>query len=328
MEINPVPITAKFILLVCLVGILGCSITNTSISPRPTTEQLQTLESTVKFGELTTPSAPTLVMTATRQPLTASLTHTAVSKTSTAVPSPIWTPLPTLDPEQAISFTENLMVENAGCRLPCLWGIVPDKSSWIETEQFVRSFATHVGQGGGGWIKENGKNILATNYTVEYQTRENPGSILFDVQDGIITSISVSDMGTHLFYPLQTFLLEYGSPEEIFINTYSDYYGDGVLPFDIALFYPDQGISMIFWLQGKRDGNIVRGCIDPTTDPILDLWTPERNWPFEYLQPFGLDTGKEKTLEAATEMDINTFYDIATTSSGTICIETPADLWP
>ncbi|MEJ2710390.1 MAG: hypothetical protein P8074_22455 [Anaerolineales bacterium] len=316
--------SAKVFLLICLVSLFGCEVNKTSFPSGQTTNQHQTVESAASIDDRITTLAPTI----TSQPPTNTNTSTVLGKTATIISSPTWTPLATLVPEKALSFTEDLMRENAGCTLPCWWGIIPGKTSWVEAEHFMRSFATSIGQGDKPRDQENGETILVTNYSVDYHTQNGLGIVGFVVRSGKVTKITVGPYGTHSFYPLHKFLTIYGKPREIYLHTFSDSWGDGLLPFDIAMFYPDQGIAFVYHLQGEKvDGN-VRGCIDTISDPSLYLWKPGTVIGFEDVHVRGLDSVNEKSLETATELDIDTLYEASTTSDNPICIETPAELWP
>lgn len=78
---------------------------------------------------------------------TQKFTHTQKA-TQTLQPTetlpPTLAPLPTLDAEEAILFTERLLLNNADCEFPCWWGIVPGESEWAETEKFLESFVTSI----------------------------------------------------------------------------------------------------------------------------------------------------------------------------------------
>ncbi len=60
-------------------------------------------------------------------------TYTA---TSTFVPTTIPTPPGDISQDKLIYLDET----NGGCALPCLWGIEPGKTRWIDADPFLRSF--------------------------------------------------------------------------------------------------------------------------------------------------------------------------------------------
>lgn len=66
-----------------------------------------------------------------------------VSASATSIPSPVltstFTPQPTLAYDVQDEFV-SLLTQNGGCSLPCLWGIVPGKTSWQEAATLLSPF--------------------------------------------------------------------------------------------------------------------------------------------------------------------------------------------
>ncbi len=52
------------------------------------------------------------------------------------------TPVSTFSPTEASARLQDLLKTNAGCRLPCWWGITPGKTTWDEAEEYLKTFTT------------------------------------------------------------------------------------------------------------------------------------------------------------------------------------------
>lgn len=121
--------TKTFTILTLLLLALGCR------APQPTRTSAVDIHmptSTV------TPVHPT-----STSPLTPTPTQTK-TLTPTLTPTPTWTPLPTIPPDERLDAMLDLLYTNAGCRLPCWWGIIPGETSWTSARRFLQAFDPHV----------------------------------------------------------------------------------------------------------------------------------------------------------------------------------------
>jgi hypothetical protein len=283
---------------------------------------------------LAIPLSPSGTMTMTPLP---SLTRTPEpsstplpSLTPTQTPAVTWTPLPTLPVEEAQALIQDLLENNAGCRLPCWWGIVPGETSWQEAHQFLAPFATKFEQGGSGQIVEGGITYQTTNYTVAYEIVGEPrgGGAGFGVKNGIVDLIYVGPNSTIRSYQLHQLLTNYGKPNDIFVETFSNL-PDGYLPFRLALFYSEQRILAEFEYEAQRADDMLKGCPQPI-GPQLSLWGANKVLTEEDIQRqiSGPDTDPPLSLEEVTDMSIETFYQTFKNPAYEACIETPVELWP
>lgn len=282
------------------------------------------------MGDVPTNISPTIstslfLDTPTRRP----------SLTPRPSPSPTWTPLPTLSSIEAEQTVVELLKFNAGCRLPCWWGITPGETRWDESEQFLSTFAVRIGQGQERAFQEGDGFHYYTNYSVIYFIPEQntEGRTVYSVRDGIIIGFSVDSQGNEFSYQLHQLLSVYGQPQEVYILTYPSVPFD-VLPFRILVRYPEQGIYAIYEYPAKNDGNTITSCPD-SRGPSLHLDSP--NQPYEkYLIPFE-ETAKRLMgvnendslvdLQTATQMDVKTFYEIFKFPDLGLCLKTSANLW-
>jgi hypothetical protein len=252
------------------------------------------------------------------------------SNTSTLTPTNIqatWTPLPTLSLEEARAYVVELLDTNLGCRLPCWWGITPGQTTWQAAKSFLDRFVLHIGIGGDN-ISFSAYVRVPLPYEVPYA---NELSQTYTIQEGIVEEIKVYnwDFATHYYLP--EFLNTYGQPEEVWVRTYrQDHRGE---PFELALFYPSQGILMNTpgGGGGGIEGNILRNCLRGMNWPFLYLWSPENQMTFieaqrRYLSDPG--EGYYLPLYDATGMTVEEFYENFRDPDTTTCLETPLDLWP
>jgi hypothetical protein len=238
------------------------------------------------------------------------------------------TPLPTLLPDEAQAIVIELLETNAGCRLPCWWGITPGQTTWEEALRFLERFALRISI----YLGQDG--MYADVYFPV--PREVPYAYnlwqYYMIQEGIVEEIEVYnyDFANHTYLP--EFLETYGQPEEVWVRTYRPEHM-GNEPFEIALFYPQQGILMNTpgGGGGGVEGNVIRNCLRDMNWPFLYLWSPERQITFaeaeeKYLS--GPDSGYFLPLFDATGMTVAEFYENFKDPNTTACLETPLDLWP
>lgn len=303
---------AHFWAIFVFVLMTGCSsvlVETPMVEPLPTT----TFSSSVQVLTITT--------TPTRNP---SLTPRVTPIIATPVRTPTWTPVPTLSFSQTQDLIQSLMRDNAECELPCWWGITPGLTNWESAFPFLNQFAQINMRGDSEklMIADINIPILAETklfYPVQYYT----------IREGVVQSIKIEDSLNLSAYHLTAFLTTYGEPNEIWIRTYKEGYGDN-LPFEFALYYSDKGILALYAINGHISNQMVSGCPSDDFRPRLGLWEPkvitsfrealnELNW----YEP----SWKYIRLDKATQMSVGAFYSMFLDSTTPQCIETPAALW-
>src|SRR5688572_13990138 len=55
---------------------------------------------------------------------------------------------PTMTTDEAKRLVRDLLENNAGCKLPCWWGITPGKTTWSEARQILEKASRHIGVAG------------------------------------------------------------------------------------------------------------------------------------------------------------------------------------
>jgi hypothetical protein len=263
--------------------------------------------------------------TQTPSPVVTSFATLLPTNTSTSLP-PTWTPLPTLSTEEAQNLLNDLLDKNAGCRLPCFWGIIPGKTTWPEASNFLATFTSFD-------ITDISKDIRIIEPLIPFPI-EKVGTIrhYYEFNKGVVDEINVynADLAPALY--LFNFLNTYGPPNEVWIRTQA-IEEQGSQPFEVALFYPDQGILMDYSGGNLTTvGDDLRNCLGNDLDsPFILLWNSTEKLSFDqaiarllhepYDDPF-------LPLEEAAGMDVKTFYENFKDPKSTACLVTPKRLWP
>ena len=235
----------------------------------------------------------------------------------------IGTPLPVLPTDEAKKMVQELLENNAGCRLPCWWGIVPGKTTWIEARHFLESFAVYIGETGGVRVPLPSPYSNATYMDHGYY-----------INNGIVEYISIYNYSLAPNYYLPKFLENYGQPSEVWIQTFSQE-EIGQWNFTYYLFYMDKGILVEYGLGTSIENAVVddklQNCLKHAESPLIYLWSPEQNkMSFqEAKQKFILPQNlpEPMSLLDATGMDVKTFFETFKNPDAITCIQTPKDLW-
>ncbi len=318
------------ILFFVLIGFLFASCA-TSVSPIPTQIPISTSSVT---------QTPTLVLTPT-PPVADTLT-------------PAFTPkaVPTLPEEDARKRMLDLLANNGGCQLPCLWGIMPGKSTSQEAQviwsplssiQSIYDIKPSFGPKG-GYISPDfveGDLILHTEVSylsdnqivsqIAFQAKEIKKFTISNSADGILDIFDSTAFGNRIkYYSIQNVLSELGIPSSVMIVTHRvpvPKGGDG--GFDILLLYPDQGILVNYTMQGYLVGSNMRGC--PTNAHVeMELYPPGNADSFFALlekTDWAVKKNWYKPLEDVTSMSVDEFYQTFRQLTNK-CIDTSIKLWP
>ncbi len=131
-------------------------------------------------------------------------------------------------------------------------------------------------------------------------------------------------------YALPTILNMYGQPTEVWLRTGSAPLED-YLPFTLKLFYEQHGFMMSYASQGVIEEGKVKSCFPTTTFVVIASWSPLEDITYEEAHsPTSMfkTTEYEHSLEEATGMTIDTFYETFNNPAEPVCLETPTELWP
>ncbi len=318
----------------------------------------------MKLSERTvTPSivAPTLLIAEALETgtVTPMLTHSpdgtsTVTSISTHSPTGTLTPsftvqtIPTLTTEDAYKKLLDLLENNGGCRLPCLWGIIPAKSTSNDAMSIlfplsgiagINSFSPNIGTINLRLTLEDGLNI---NISVVYLSKNNiVNQIAFSSEAyherkgglGLDSIFNSTIFGDKLrFYMLPNILSEFGRPSSVMITSLaqppSQSRGGDIGYFRVLLLYPEQGILIHYITQINNIGQNVVGCLT-NAHVELDIYPPGVGGVFfQNIDPSTQEDIKNnyKPIEDVTTLTMEDFYQ-AFRQPTDKCIETPANLW-
>jgi hypothetical protein len=252
-----------------------------------------------------------------------------LTPTSTSTPEATWTPLPTLSSAEAVSRITELLSNNAGCELPCWWGVVPGQTSWNSARHFLAPFVSRIGQGESRSYSKDGREYLAQSFGVQFEIagRSDLGLINFGVVNGVIDVIWVLPRGTEIRYEISQFLEKFNGFEEAWVAIDPDFN-----LFQLMMYFPDQGITALYEGPVTKDDSSYELCFEGI-GPELWLWAPDKVFvqtEDQFIGPdFGLGpNGHEKYMRPieAVGLDIEAFSETFR-SPDPSCIVTPRSHW-
>ena len=295
-----------------------------------------------------TPSTPT-IGTPTDLIQTDSILHTptptptqVISPTLTPIPaiSPTPLPLPTLPPEQIAGNVVELLKTNAGCQLPCIWGITPGITSWAEAEQRLQQAGLTPSSERQGSLLVHYDSLLIPATTVAEGMATD---IEFTEQNGIVTAIHLEGDGYYspsefkniwTSYAPERIISDYGSPTRVWIKAVaSATEGNPTsFPYQLWLFYDPLGLLLRY--RGMVDANPIYQICPTFSDAgnlgnAIDIYevSPAGNKSPEDLTELATMPYPPRKLEDATGMTIEEFYRLYLQKEKPICIETPQNIW-
>jgi hypothetical protein len=277
------------------------------------------------------------LVSATSSPIP-SATNTQTPKTpfliSTMTATATWRPFSSLSPEEAQTRIHDLVENNGGCRLPCLWGMTPGETDWVTARRFLESFVKNIEKKGEKQIIRDGQSILVTDFEVQYNINDDiEDTIWVTVENGLIANMIVGEQMAQRVFQLHQLLADYGPPDEVYISAYRVASGGGSPPFYFLVYYGRKNFWADFNLDGRVEGNLIKGC-PQSIAPFIWLESPNNKWRLEALLDYifgpaysGFPRYPILTLNEATGMDLDTFTTIFKDPNNRRCIETPAELW-
>ena len=295
----------------------------------------------------------------TETPLPLSTATLAISTTPsfTTTPTPIVptqtpTAVPTLPEEQAQAKLLETLANNGGCRLPCLWGITPGKSTYQEAGTILMpvsslAYATYLGRSTSGSVDLHYTEDGLTHYwDIGFISPESGvvnhirvmAAVWKEYPDGNLDKFDSAAFGKRAaYYSLSHILSEQGMPASVIIHPLITKFKstDKALGgFHILLIYPDRGLFVHYTTYTQVDGAKLRGC--PANAHIeLELYPAgdadgftkaihNTDWAFTW--PL-IENPYWKSIEDVTSMTLEQFYGTFRQPTDK-CIETPAKVWP
>jgi hypothetical protein len=128
---------------------------------------------------------------------------------------------------------------------------------------------------------------------------------------------------------LDRVLTVYGPPERAFVDAYIATRAVDDIYFALTLTYPAHEFIIQFKWTGSLSGSDVTACIQDGLihlfiQPVEQAWTED----FVRSQVYGdIPADQFMTLEEATGLSLEEFYDEFKIIEGSECIHTPAEYW-
>jgi hypothetical protein len=324
----------KFVLLIIVLLLAACSKPRTLLPPNPITQTAFQSASPINSATSTSLSASTTIVTSTpvlaSPTLTPTLMQSETPKPSATEPSPTYTPLPVpeLSAQEIKKFIVQLIKGNAGCTLPCWWGITPGKTSWYDAYNFLKPMSTKFhslsyDNQPGEWINEFYFDVpeYIDQHREVFQTYITHSSTI----DMIIT-----DTASVQSYNLKDLLIAFGVPSQVWLYTISEP-REGYLPFELLVLFEEQGIMAKYdGFAGYQNGS-VRIC-PGLVNPELSLWPPDSDITFDLIiKMFWVDqfwfNNYFRPIDKAAGMSVEQFHNEFTGPDAQDCFTTPSEVW-
>lgn len=299
---------------------------------------------------VSTPSA-----TPTRQLVPSSTLSPTLAPSSTpqktATPNqPTATAVPTWTADQAHTLILDWLQDNAGCRLPCLFGLTPGQSIIQSQRLFWSQFGvtstnnftpSGFDSADGGLLNfifienEIRVSISLTYYPKEGKIEKMGLSTFPTYQDEAIFGSDFYTKVTY-YYQLSQLLTNYGPPSSVLIAVwrYVPFLKADYEVFSVVVIYEDQGILVEYIAPVEQTERYFQGC--PQLG-FLDVrvWDPKSGLTLREIAATDAGEGLSGTsfdyfrlIDHATSITIDEFYEVFKNPNNTSCLTTPAKIWP
>jgi hypothetical protein len=267
------------------------------------------------------------------------------------VPTNTITTIPIFSEEEAPNQLLDLLADNGGCRLPCLLGITPLKTTNTEARAIFLPFSnisismkvSDDDSPDSVWLTYDegdlrtfieSSYIYGDNGTIEHLVF-NAGEYR-EIDNNLSLVYNSEIFGDRLSpYMLSGILSEFGKPSLVVVHT-SGQQITGSGGFELLLLYPDDGIFARYTTQMEVLGTNVRGC-PANAEVELRLYpSGDADAYFKSLSETSLggmfdgltliDNPSWKSIDKSTSMSLEQFYETFRQPTDK-CIETPLNLW-
>ena len=209
------------------------------------------LETQSLEDEFLTPSFTNTLILSLPQTKTPTITEKAPTPTlNRQTPTPLLSPtiIPTLLIEEREIYLKGLLKTNANCDLPCWWGIIPGKTTWIESLEFLRLIGGKVSSRPG----DNGTIIYDTG---GFDFEDIHNKITFFEKSELVETMDVSSEGFQnpvgfqkawVQYTPKTLITKYGQPSRVWIRSSYSYGLTDRRGYQLWIFYDKLGFLVIY----------------------------------------------------------------------------------
>ncbi|MCP4611309.1 MAG: hypothetical protein GY845_21570 [Planctomycetes bacterium] len=258
-----------------------------------------------------------------------------------------------LSPDAEDALLVDMLAGNAGCELPCWWGITPGATRWADAQQQFLSYGKSVSS----WKAEPDWGIP---HSVGLFGRHDPSPFDYVLvhsiyeQDGIVSLIGVRGhvpgwpadewvVPQHFVldwqrYTLDQTLARFGKPSQVLLH----YWNEDDAPFSVGVLYEDRGVLIEYMGLTQRDRSVERYgpiTICPVREHLTDInaWlkSPELQADVtldDVFRRFGggylslLRFYSTPTLEEAAEMSVDEFYETFQNPDTDVCFQVRPEL--
>ncbi len=286
--------------------------------PAPTSTSVQTAVPATP-GEI--PSVGTMTSIALPSPTLTEASMPIAAQTPVIVPTML---TPTLSSKQVQNEIGNLFENNAGCLLPCFWGITPGQTEWQTAQQLLEPLALRM------YVRDGYAEVVLP--APRGDDLENLIELrqFYEIEDGVISWIISPVVQTSNFHP-STILSKFGPPEEVLLLT-ANASREGYWRSFLTLFYPQHGFVLQYGADNTRQDDRVRSCgFEQDFFILLGSWPSEEEVTLETISNRRILINEivfDLPLEEATGISVETFYETFKDPTHPICLETPLNLWP
>ena len=271
--------------------------------------------------------------TATKEPTTTITVAPTLRPTVTEIQ------IPTLTSEERLLKVKEWLIANAGCKLPCWWGIEPGKVTWSEVDEFLNRIGAKSG------VYEESGVVIHETAGFDFDQEHVFNRVAFVETEARISAIIINGSGftdlpnfknTWTSFSPEQIITEYGVPSRVWVWSRSTVHEGSpgpTMPYSIWFFYDRLGILVRYSGQVKYE-SIYKMCPvfseqgNLSDDIDIFLQAPEASTSLEDLPTVKNNTNHAISLEEATGISLNEFYEMFTTPSTEPCIETPKSIWP
>ena len=213
-----------------------------------------------------------------------------------------------------------MLETNGGCELPCWWGIVPGKTDW----QSVKERFTAIG----GFVFEIPSPERLFDYYIDLSFEHSHGvvesiTVMSEIARGYTSKHFAQDWRR---YSLDQVLTRYGEPSQVHIQLVPAIEPGAPVYYNLALVYDHLGFFINYEGPAVHEPPVMRACprFEEVTLIVLELQVsrpgesvlePQEEYPFP-------------TLEEATGMNVDAFYEVFRDADSDTCLESPAEMWP
>jgi len=225
------------------------------------------------------------------------------------------------------------MKNNAGCTLPCWWGVIPGKTTWQEAEQFLTYLGLRIVS---KFYPDEGIIYHGSSYNFSEPFLNRCG---FVERKGIVDTIFAGAEGStnptafqtiwERYSPTQV-INDYKTPSRVLLRASGHIVGntnkDGYI---LWIFYDQLGFMI------RYDSSVITSPtyhICPNMDDTnirMTMQSPSNPQPLEWDDSILThDRNTVRTIEEATGLSLEEFYKRFTQPDQPGCFDTPRNIWP